>query len=48
MKGVLKDGADATAALKGAWSVVFSINAPVTAVATMVGPDGGDRAISVF
>ncbi|CAA6819799.1 MAG: Unknown protein [uncultured Sulfurovum sp.] len=46
-QGALKDGADA-AGLKNAWSVVFSISAEATVVATMAGPDGGDRAISVF
>ena len=45
--GALKDGADA-AGLKNAWSVVFTISAEATVVATMKGPDGGDRAISVF
>jgi hypothetical protein len=47
-QGALKTGADATAGLKNAWSVVFTINAEATVVATMTGPDGGDRAISVF
>jgi len=45
--GALKDAADA-AGLKNAWSVVFTISAEATVVATMAGPDGGDRAISVF
>ena len=45
--GPLKDGADA-AGLKNAWSVVFTISGEATVVATMEGPNGGDRAISVF
>jgi len=45
--GPLKDAADA-AGLKNAWSVVFTISGEATVVATMVGADGGDRAISVF
>ena len=45
--GPLKDAADA-AGLKNAWSVVFTFAGEATVVATMEGPNGGDRAISVF
>ncbi len=45
--GPLKDAADA-AGLKNAWSVVFTMSGEATVVATMEGPNGGDRAIPVF